>query len=53
VIAETGGRREDRQKMILDGWRDAIMAGRYAAVLYDCASVSVTLWITRLARRSG
>ena len=51
VIAESGGRREDRQKMILEGWRDAIMARRYAAVLYDCASVSVTLWITRLAKK--
>ena len=51
LIAESGGRREDRQKMILEGWRDAIMAGRYAAVVYDCASVSVTLWITRLAKK--
>jgi hypothetical protein len=51
VIAESGGRREDRQKMILEGWRDAIIAGRYAAVLYDCASTSVALWITRLAKK--
>jgi len=28
VIAESGGRREDRQKMILEGWRDAIWSGR-------------------------
>ena len=41
VIAESGGRREDRQKMILEGWRDAIWSGRYAAVRYDCASASV------------
>ena len=32
VIAESGGRREDRQKMILEGWRDAIWAGRYTAL---------------------
>ena len=30
VIAESGGRREDRQKMILEGWRDGILSGRYA-----------------------
>jgi hypothetical protein len=51
VIAESGARREDRQKMILEGWRDAIIAGRYAAVLYDCTSASVTLSITRLAKK--
>ena len=51
VTAESGGRREDRQKMVLEGWRDAIMAGRYAAVIYDCTSASVTLWITRLAQK--
>jgi hypothetical protein len=32
VIAESGGRREDRQKMILEGWRDGILSGRYAGV---------------------
>ncbi len=36
VIVESGGRREDRQKMILEGWRDAIWSGRYFAVRYDC-----------------
>jgi hypothetical protein len=51
LIAESGARREDRQKMILEGWRDAIIAGRYTAVLYDCTSASVTLWITRLAKK--
>ncbi|MGO9974369.1 MAG: hypothetical protein ACLP01_16510 [Solirubrobacteraceae bacterium] len=51
VIAESGGRREDRQKMILDGWRDAIVAGRYAGVRYDCANASVECWINRLARK--
>ena len=53
VIAESGGRREDRQKMILEGWRDAILTGRYAAVHYHCASPSVAHWINRLAKRSG
>src|SRR5450755_830746 len=53
VVAESGGRREDRQKMILEGWRDAIWAGRYTVVQYDCASPSVAHWITRLAKKVG
>ena len=53
VIAESGARREDRQKMILEGWCDAIWSGRYAAVRYDCASESVAHWITRLANKVG
>jgi hypothetical protein len=53
VIAESGGRREDRQKMILEGWRDAIWSGHYTAVRYDCASPSVARWISRLARKVG
>ena len=51
VIAESGGRREDRQKMILEGWRDALWSGRYIAVRYDCASPSVAHWINRLAKK--
>jgi hypothetical protein len=53
VIAESDGRREDRQKMILEGWRDAIWSGRYLALRYDCANPSVTHWITRLAKKVG
>jgi len=53
VIAESGGRREDRQRMILEGWRDAVWSGRYHAVRYDCASKSVAAWIARLARKVG
>ncbi|MGI8622260.1 MAG: hypothetical protein ACR2NB_01955 [Solirubrobacteraceae bacterium] len=53
VIAEHGGRREDRQKMILEGWRDAVWSGRYLAVRYDCASPSVARWIARLAKKVG
>jgi hypothetical protein len=53
VIAESGGRREDRQKMILEGWRDAIWSGRYLGVRYDCASPSVARWINRLAKKVG
>lgn len=53
VIAESGGRREDRQKMILEAWRDAVWSGHYAGIRYDCASESVARWITRLARKVG
>ncbi len=53
VIAESGGRREDRQRMILEGWRDAIWSGRYIGVRYDRASPSVAHWITRLAKKVG
>ncbi len=53
VIAESGGRREHRQTMILEGWRDAIWSGRYAAVRYDCATASVAHWIARLANKVG
>jgi hypothetical protein len=53
VIAESGGRREDRQKMILEGWRDAVWSGRYMGVRYDCASPSVARWINRLAKKVG
>jgi len=51
VIGETGRRREDRQKMILEGWRDAVTAGRYAGVRFDCASASAALLIRRLAKK--
>jgi hypothetical protein len=53
VIAESGGRREDRQKMILEGWREGVWSGRYAAVRYDCAGTSVAEWIARLAKKVG
>jgi hypothetical protein len=49
VIAERGGRREERQKMILEGWRDAVLTGRYSAVHYHCVSDGVEHWIRRLA----
>jgi len=51
LIAESGGRREDRQKMILEGWRDAAQTGRYAGIRYDCTSASVAQWINRLAKK--
>jgi hypothetical protein len=51
VIGETGQRRADRQRMILEGWRGAIWSGRYAGVRYDCASASVARRITHLAEK--
>jgi hypothetical protein len=51
VVAESGARREDRQKMILEGWHDAILSGRYAGVHFHCASESVARWISRLAKK--
>jgi hypothetical protein len=53
VIAESGGRREDRQKMILEGWHDAILSGRYSAVHYHCANEAVEHCMRRLARKVG
>ena len=49
LISESGGRREDRQKKILEGWRNAVYAGQYSSVLYDCANESVARRIDRLA----
>jgi hypothetical protein len=53
VIAESGGRREDRQKMIPEGWRDAVLSGRYSAIHYHCANGAVENVIGRLARKVG
>ena len=53
VITESGGRREDRQKQILEGWRDAILSGRYSDVHYYCSDPSVAHWIARLAKKVG
>lgn len=52
LVAESGGRREDRQKWILEGWSEAIYGGQYSAVLYDCANESVARWIHRLAKKA-
>jgi hypothetical protein len=53
VITESGGRREDRQKQILEAWRDAILSGRYSDVHYHCSDASVAHWIARLAKKVG
>ena len=51
LISESGARREDRQKKILEGWRNAVYAGQYSTVLYDCANDSVARRISRLAAK--
>ncbi len=53
VIGEQGQRRFDRQRAILEGWRDALLAERYAGVRYDCASPSVAQRIARMAAKLG
>ena len=51
LISESGARREDRQKKILEGWRNAVYVGQYSTVLYDCANDSVARRISRLAAK--
>ncbi|MDE3129880.1 MAG: hypothetical protein KGL16_01905, partial [Acidobacteriota bacterium] len=52
IVGDEGHRREDRQRMILEGWRDAILAGQYAAVQYDCGSDAAVARIRRVAKRA-
>lgn len=52
IVGDEGHRREDRQRMILEGWRDAIWAGQYAAVQYDCGSDAAAARIRRVAKRA-
>jgi hypothetical protein len=52
VIVESGHRRDDRQRRILEGWRDAVHAGQYARIRYDCTSASVAQRIKRLADKA-
>jgi hypothetical protein len=51
IVGEEGHRREDRQRMILEGWRDAIWAEQYAGVQYDCANAAAAAKIRRVAKR--
>jgi hypothetical protein len=53
IIAECGGRRRDRQKAILEAWRNAILSDRYSMVRCDCASVPLADSISRLAQTIG
>jgi hypothetical protein len=53
IVCEETRRRDDRQRWRLEGWRDAIDAGRYDCVQYDCATESLATWIKRLGRKIG
>jgi hypothetical protein len=54
LIAESGHRRDDRQRAILEGWRDAIaIGGVYGGVRYDCAGALTAHRITNMARKVG
>lgn len=53
LVTETGHRREARQKLVLAGWRDAILADRYSAVRYDCTNDGVARVINRLTKKVG
>jgi hypothetical protein len=52
IVGDEGHRREDRQRMILEGWRGAIWSEQYAAVQYDCANAAVAARMTRLAKKA-
>jgi hypothetical protein len=45
IVCEESRRREDRQRWRLEGWRDALNAGRYECVQYDCANEPLATWI--------
>lgn len=51
VVIEPGYRRADRQRAILEAWRDAIDSGQYAAVRDDCAGEQTARLITSLAKK--
>lgn len=50
IVVEGMRRRDGRQRWRLEAWRDAISAGRYLSVQYDCTNESLAQWVTRLAK---
>jgi hypothetical protein len=52
IVGDEGHRREDRQRMILEGWRDAIWVEQYDGVQYDCANAAAAAKIRRIAKRA-
>jgi len=53
LVVEAGFGRSARQRAVLEGWREAIRAGRYSAVRYDCAGEQSASWISALAEQIG
>jgi hypothetical protein len=51
IVCEETRRRDDRQTWRLEGWRDAVIAGRYDFVQYDCAHEHLATWIQRLGKK--
>ena len=51
IVCEEARRREDRQRWQLEGWRDAVNAGRYECVQYDCATEALATWMTKLGEK--
>jgi hypothetical protein len=51
IVCEETRRRDDRQTWRLEGWRDAIIAGRYDSVQYDCAHEHLATWIQKLGKK--
>jgi hypothetical protein len=51
VVVDAGLARADRQRAILEGWRDAIESGQYVGVRYECTSESVAERVADVAER--
>ncbi len=53
LVIEHGVRRQQRRRVVLEGWQAAINAERYARVQYDCNSPVLAGQITQLAAQIG
>ena len=51
LVVDAGLARADRQRAILEGWRDAIHSGQYFSVRYECTSESVADRVAYLAEK--
>lgn len=53
LVIEHGVKREQRRRLVLEGWHAAITAGQYARVQYDCSSPVLVRQLTRIAGQIG
>jgi hypothetical protein len=51
LVMDAGLARADRQRAILEGWRDAIHSGQYLGIRYECTSESVADRVAYLAAK--
>jgi hypothetical protein len=51
LVCEETRRRDDRQTWVLEGWHNAVTAGRYEFVQYDCVNEPLAHWIKRLGKK--